>query len=135
MFEFWRKRSADDTPPPDVAPRHGRRWVEALPRFLREKITRLCGTEQDALWEYAAEWPVEERIDRLWSRIDWQAKTVTQWDVTHFTERSAPYPSTARSMIPCPTSRPRRERAWPRIRRGSRTSTTPLRRWWRPIPQ
>jgi hypothetical protein len=70
-----------------------RRWVEALPRFLREKIARLCGTEQDDLWEYAAQWPAEERIDRLWWRFDWQAKTATWRDTTDFKARSAPYPS------------------------------------------
>jgi hypothetical protein len=94
MFRFWRKRTADEAPPPpDTAPRHVRRWVESLPRFVREKVARLCGTEQDELWEYAAQWPVDERIDRLWARIDWQARTATWRDVSDFMDRSAPYPS------------------------------------------
>jgi hypothetical protein len=91
MFDFWRKRAAD-APPLDTAPRDVRRRIESLPRFLRKKVARLCGTEQEHLREYAARWPVDERIDRLWWRFDWQAQTATSRDVSTYTERTAPYP-------------------------------------------
>lgn len=93
MFSFWRKRTANDLPPPpNMAPRDVRRWVESLPRFLREKVARLYGAEQEHLREYAARWPVDERIDRLWWRFDWQAQAATRRDVSTYTERTAPYP-------------------------------------------
>jgi hypothetical protein len=92
MFGFWRKRSADDPPPLDVAPRHVRRWVDSLPLLIREKVARLCGTEQEELWDFAAQWPTADRTDRLWDYIDRQAKMATWRDVSDFTERSAPYP-------------------------------------------
>jgi len=81
VFGFWRKRRADDPAPPATIPRHVRRWVDSLPLLIREKVARLCGTEQEELRTFAAQWHAADRIDRLWGYFDRRAQAGTWSDL------------------------------------------------------